>query len=186
MFKDPSWKAALFIISLRFAFAAGVLAGSWQIGEGFYEGPNYAANRVVIIDQVGHWRAEGNGSRYWTVDYHFTSGSGETLHGHTQVTAQDAGASRVEEAERGDEVLLRVGVPGGEADARFVFNTQVRQGLTVVCLLLVLGYFSRQDFLEIDAASGKVFVSKRQLLRFLLAFFGTLFGLLWLCSPVIR
>ncbi|MCE1182147.1 MAG: hypothetical protein LWW81_07555, partial [Rhodocyclales bacterium] len=126
MLKNLFRKDAFFIIALRIAFAAGVLAGLWQIGEGFYEGPNYAANRIVIIDQVGHWRAEGNGSRYWTVDYHFTTSSGETFKGHTQITAQDAGASRVEEAERGDEVLLRVAVPGSEADARFAFNTQVR------------------------------------------------------------
>lgn len=188
LFKYLSWKDRVSIGGLYLAFWAGLLAGVWQIGLGFYEGPNYAATRIVVVDDVGTWHSESRhntSSIYWTLGYHFTSSKGEKVSRRITVTSVDVGSSRVREAATGDEILLRVGVPGSEPDAVFGINKEVRQGLAIVSLLLVLWYFSREGFLDIDSTTGKVVPAKGRFIKLLLAFFGAMYGVLWLCSPVI-
>jgi len=91
----------------------------------------------------------------------------------------------VRNAEVGDELLLRVGVPAGEPGVTFGVNKAVRQGLAIVLLSLAFWYFSREGFLAIDKETGKVVPDKAKLIKFLLVFFGTMYGMLWLTSPVI-
>lgn len=187
-FKRLPWKNRLSIGGLYLAFWAGLLAGLWQIGLGFYEGPNFAATRIVTIEDVATWHSKGkhNSSHtHWTLDYHFVSSKGESVSRRIKVNSDDPAASRVRDANIGDEILLRVGVPGDEPDAVFGINKTVRQGLAIVLLLLVLWYFSREGFLDIDAATGKVVPAKGRFIKLLLAFFGVMFSLLWLTSPVI-
>lgn len=187
-FKGISWKSRLWAVAIYLAFLAGLLAGVWQIAVGFYEGPNFAAARIVVVDAIAEWHSAGrHNTDYtsWTLEYHFVSSNGENISRSIQVNADDPAASLLRHANAGDELLLRVGVPAGEPGAKFGFNKVVRQGLGTVLLLLILWHFSRQDFLEIDADSGQVVPAKGRLIKFLLVFFGAMFGLLWLTSPVI-
>jgi len=172
--KRLGWKDRLSMAGLYLAFWGGLFAGVWQIGQGFYEGPNFAAARVVVVDYIAEWRAEGRHNisiAYWTVGYHFFSAKGETVSRRISVNSDDPAAGRVRNAEVGDEILIRVGVPMGEPGADFGINKTVRKGLGIVSLLLVLLYFWRNGF--------------QSVVKFLLVFFGTMFGLLWLTSPVI-
>lgn len=187
-FKRLPWKTRISIGCLYLAFWGGLLAGAWQIGIGFYEGPNFAAPRIVVVDDIATWRSVGRHNTtytHWTLEYHFASRNGENLSRRININSDDPPAKQVRDAEVGDEILLRVGVPADEPDAVFGFNKTVRQGLAIVLLLLVLWYFSREGFLDIDAATGKVVLAKGRFIKFLSAFFGVMFGLLWLTSPVI-
>lgn len=187
-FRQLRWKDRLSAASVHLAFWGGLLAGAWQVGQGLYEGPNYAAARAVVIDQIAEWRTEGKpnaGVAYWSLEYHFVRSNGETVSRRISVNSDDQAASRIRDAKTGDEILLRIGVPSGEPGAVFGINKDVRQGLAIICLLLVLWYFGRDGFLDIDAASGEVVPAKARVIKLLLAFFGTMLGLLWLTSPVI-
>lgn len=187
-FRRLCWKDRLSMGGVYLAFWAGLIAGLWQVGQGLYEGPNYAAARVVVVDDVAEWRTEGNpnaGVAYWTLGYHFIRANGETVSRRISVNPDDPAASRIRNAKAGDEILIRVGVPSDEPGAAFGINKDVRQGLAITCLLLILWYFGRDGFLDIDAATGNVVPAKARVIKLLLALFGTLLGLLWLTSPVI-
>lgn len=187
-FKRLGWKDRLWLAGINLAFGAGLLAGIWQIGQGFHDGPNFAATRVVVVDDLAAWRAQGqsgDGVAYWTVGYHFTSGKGETLSRRISVSPDDPAASRVRTAKAGDEILMRVGVPREERGAVFGINKTVRRGLAILLALPFFWHFIRGDFLTVDAVSGAVVPAKTRFITLLLAFFATLLGLLWLISPVI-
>ncbi len=97
LFKYLSWKDRLSIGGLYLAFWAGLLAGVWQIGLGFYEGPNYAATRIVVVDDVGTWRSESRHNTsniYWSLGYHFTSSKGEKVSRRITASSDDVGARR--------------------------------------------------------------------------------------------
>lgn len=182
--KRLGWKDRLSMAGLYLVFWGGLFAGLWQIGQGFYEGPNFAAARVVVVDYIAEWRAEGRHDTsiaYWTVGYHFVSSKGETISRRISVNSDDPAASRVRNAEVGNEILIRVGVPMGEPGAEFGINKAVRQGLAIVLVLPMLAYFFRESFLE----TGKVTTARIKVIKFWLIFCGAMFVLLWLTSPVI-
>lgn len=187
-FKRLAWKDRVQIAGLYLLFWGGLLSGIWQVALGFYEGPNFAATRIVVVDYIAEWTEEGRHNTrftHWSLEYHYVSSKGETVSRRITVNSDDPGARQVRDAEVGDELLLRVGVPAGEPGAAFGFNKAVRQGMAIVLLLLVLWYFSRDGFLAIDEETGKVVPDKTKVIKLLVAFFGTMFGMLWLTSPVI-
>lgn len=180
--KDRLWDMAWAL-----AFWASLLFGIWHIADGLYHGPNYAATRLVTVDQVNSYTEEDvvnighHGSKYtyhyWMVDYHYTHDAGHIVTGGIKVENDEPIARRLRKARPGDALLLRIPVAGNESGARWGFNPSVRQGLGIAYSPLVLGYFYRYGEIKLD--------SKIWLLKFLLVFFGGLFGLGWLTSPAI-
>lgn len=188
LFKRYGWGDRMRLAGLYLLFCGGLLSGIWQVAVGFYEGPNFAAQRIVVVDDIAEWQSEGRHNTqftHWTLGYHFVSSKGEAQSRRITVNHDDPGANQVRNAEVGDELLLRVGVPAGEPGATFGVNKAVRQGLAIVLLSLALWYFSREGFLAIDEETGKVVPDKAKLIKFLLLFFGVMYGGLWLTSPVI-
>lgn len=171
------------------AFWCLLLFGIWQVASGFYEGPNYAATRIVTVDSVGTWTSEGRnggGNTYWIVRYHYTPGGGESKSGKVTITDYSEATQQIRDATQGNEVLLRIPVDGNEPGARFGINTTVRSGLITMLLLLILGYFYRyKEPLVIDPNTGEVMRSKAFVIQLLLSLFGVMYGVLWLTSPVI-
>ena len=188
LFKRYGWGDRMRLAGLYLLFCGGLLSGIWQVAVGFYEGPNFATQRIVVVDYIAEWQSEGRHSTqftHWTLGYHYVSSKGETQSRRITVDHDDPGANQVRNAEVGDELLLRVGVPAGESGATFGVNTVVRQGLAIVLLSLAFWCFSREGFLTIDEETGKVVPDKAKLIKFLLLFFGVMYGVLWLTSPVI-
>lgn len=186
--KRYDWGDRMRMAGLYLLFWGGLLSGIWQVAVGYYEGPNFAAQRIVVVDYIAEWQSEGRHNTrftHWTLGYHFVSSKGETQSRRITVNPDDPGGNQVRGAEVGDELLLRVGVPAVEPGATFGVNKAVRQGLAIVFLSLAFWYLSREAFLAIDDETGKVVLDKAKFIKFLLAFFGTMYGGLWLTSPVI-
>lgn len=188
LFKRYAWGDRMRMAGLYLLFWGGLVSGIWQLAIGFYEGPNFAAQRIVVVDDIAEWQSEGQHNTrftHWMLEYHFVSSKGETLSRRITVNSDDPGARQVRDAAVGDKLLLRVGVPAGEPGATLGVNKAVRQGLAIVLLSLAFWYFSREGFLAIDEETGKVVPDKAKLIKFLLLFFGVMYGGLWLTSPVI-
>lgn len=188
LFKRYGWGDRMRLAGLYLLFCGGLLSGIWQVVVGLYEGPNFAAQRIVVVDYIAEWESEGRHNTHfthWTLGYHFVSSKGEKQSRRITVNPDDPGAQQVRSSEVGDELLLRVGVPAGDPGATFGVNIAVRQGFAFVFLSLALWYFSREGFLAIDEETGKVVPDKIKLIKLLLLFFGVMYGGLWLTSPVI-
>lgn len=187
-FFRPTLKDRLGTMVSATAFWGVLLAGLWLIVSGFYDGPNYAASHWVTIDQVETitWKDRNNTGHYWLVHYHYIDEKGAVLSGKRYVRSDAPPAEKkAAKAHGGDELLLEIPVAASDSHARWGINDRVYDGVVIVEILLMVGYFTSEGLWKIDSKTGQIVPSKLHLLKFMLIFLGVAFGTPWLILPLI-